>query len=128
MPQTLSETALVAIAVALWVQTLVVIGMGISAVRTSRRVHELLARESEAFRLRFDEAIVEVRAAASAVSRLGSEAEQVARGAQHAVDDLRGVLKVATATVTAPRALLMAGLSAGARTVFGRWKANRARR
>lgn len=128
MPQTSTDIALVAIAAALWLQTIVIVGFGVGAWRMSRRAHELLGREAEALRTKVDEAIVEVRAAAKAMARLGTEAEQVAVGAQHAVDDIRGVIRVATTAVSAPRTLLMAGLSAGARTLLGRWRSSRARR
>lgn len=135
MPATASDYALVAIAFALWIQTTAVVVFGLAAWRIVSRMHELLGREAEAVRTKLDETIVEVRAAATALSRLGAEAEQAAVGAQHAVDDLRGVIRSATSAVSVaasaasvPRTLLMAGLSAGARTLFGRWRAARSRR
>lgn len=125
MPQTTTDLALVAIAVALWLQTVFIIAVGLSTWRTSRRVHELLAREAEVLRQKLDDTMVEVRAAARALTKLGAEAEHAAAGAQRAVDDLRGAVRVAASAVTAPKTLLLAGLSAGARTLFSHWRARR---
>ena len=69
MPQTLTETALVTIAVAVSVQALVGVSLGIGSWLALRRLQVTLKAESAALQGRLDEALVHVRSAATSALR-----------------------------------------------------------
>jgi len=128
MPQTLTETALVTIAVAVSVQALVGIGLGIGSWLAMRRLQTTLKAESAALQFKLDEALVHVRSAATSVSRLSAEAGGVASQAGRVIDDVTGAVRAVATTVATPRALIAAGVAAGARRLLRLWQARRASR
>lgn len=128
MPQTLTETALVAIAVAVSVQALVGVGLGIGTWLAMRQLQTTLKAESAALQVRLDDALVHVRSAATSVSRLSAEAGGVASQAGRVIDDMSGAVRAVATTIGTPRALLVAGVAAGARRLLRRWQARRAAR
>ncbi len=126
MPQTLTETALITIAVAVSVQALVGVALSIGSWLAMRRLETTLRAESAALQLRLDEAIVHVRSAAASVSRLSAEAGGVANQAGRVIDDVTGAVRAVATTVGTPKALLVAGMAAGARRLLRHWQARRA--
>lgn len=128
MPQTLTETALVTIAVAVSVQALVSVAVSIGSWLALRRLQETLRTESAALHLRLDEAIVHARSAAASISRLSSEAGGVANQAGRVIDDVTGAVRAVATTVGTPKALLVAGVAAGARRLLRHWQTRRAAR
>lgn len=128
MPQTLTETALVTIAVAVSVQALIGVGLSIGSWLAMRRLQTTLRTESAALQFRLDEAIVHVRSAAAAVSRLSTEAGGVASQAGRVIDDVSGAVRAVATTIGTPRALLVAGVAAGARRLLRHWQTRRASR
>ncbi|MEZ5291059.1 MAG: hypothetical protein R2745_08260 [Vicinamibacterales bacterium] len=126
MPENLTESALLAIAVAASVQTMVVVAACVATWITMRRLQASLRAESAELHLRLDEALVHVRAAATSVSQFSSEAGDAARHAGRVIDDVSGAVRLVASTVAAPRALLAAGAAAGARRLLRRWRAGRA--
>lgn len=123
MPQTISETALVAIAVAVSVQAVVGVSLSIGSWLAMRRLHSTLKAESAALQSRLDEALIHVRSAATSVSRLSAEAGGVATHAGRVIDDVSGAVRAVATTVNAPRALLAAGMAAGLRRLLLFWQA-----
>lgn len=123
MPQTISETALVAIAVAVSIQAIVGVSLGIGSWLAMRRLHSTFKAESAALQSRLDEALLHVRSAATSVSRLSAEAGGVATHAGRVIDDVSGAVRAVATTVSAPRALLAAGMAAGLRRLLLFWQA-----
>jgi hypothetical protein len=78
--------------------------------------------------VRLDDALVHVRSAATSVSRLSAEAGGVASQAGRVIDDMSGAVRAVATTIGTPRALLLAGVAAGARRLLQRWPARRASR
>ena len=128
MPQTLTETALVTIAVAVSIQAIVGVSLGIGSWLALRRLQITLKDESAALQGRLDEALVHVRSAATSVSRLSAEAGSVAMQAGRVIDDVGGAMRVVATTVGAPKTLLAAGMAAGVRRLLRVWQARRASR
>lgn len=128
MPQTLTDTALVTIAVAVSIQALVGVGLSIGSWLAMRRLQATLTAESAALQVRLDEALVHVRAAATSVSRFSADAGGVAAHAGRVIDDVSGAVRAVAITVGAPKALLAAGMAAGLRRLLRVWQARRATR
>ncbi len=128
MPQTLTETALVTIAVAVSIQALVGVSLSIGSWLAMRRLQTTLKAESAALQLRLDEALVHVRSAATSVSRFSADAGGVASQAGRVIDDVSGAVRAVAITVAAPKALLAAGLAAGLRSLLHVRQARRATR
>jgi hypothetical protein len=126
MPQTLTETALVTIAVAVSVQAVVGVGLSIGSWIAMRRLQTTLKAESAALQFQLQEALVHVRSAATSVSRLSAEAGGVASQAGRVIDDVSGAVRAVATTVGTPKALLVAGMAAGAQRLLRFWQARRA--
>jgi hypothetical protein len=128
MPQTVTEGALVAIAVAVSVQALVAIGLSIGSWLAMRRLQATITAESAALHLRIDEALVHLRSAAASVSRFSTDAGGVASQAGRFIDDVSGAIRAVATTVGGPKALIAAGMAGGLRRLFHVWQARRATR
>ncbi len=128
MPQTVTETALVTIAVALSIQALVGIGLSIGSWLALRRLQATLTAESAALQLRLDDALVHLRAASASVSRFTAEAGGVASQAGRVIDDVSGAMRAVATTMGAPKAFIAAGLATGLRRLLHVWRARRATR
>lgn len=128
MPQTLTEAALVTIAVAVSIQALVGVSLSIGSWLAIRQLQTTLKAESAALQLRLDEALVHVRSAATSVARFSADAGGVASHAGRVIDDVSGAVRAVATTVAAPKALLAAGMAAGLRRLLHLWQARRAAR
>lgn len=128
MPQTVTETALVTIAVALSIQALVGIGWSIGSWLALRRLQATLTAESAALHVRVDEALVHLRAASASVSRFTADAGGVASSAGRVIDDVSGAMRAVATTVGGPKGLIAAGMATGLRRLFHVWQARRATR
>ena len=121
MPYTVTETALVTIAVAVVVQTLLIVAAAIGALVAVRRMQASLRTEYAVLQARLDEAMGHVQAAVSSVTRLSSEAGGVAHQAGQVIDDVSGAVKTAVALAAMPRAWLAAGAARGLRALLRHW-------
>lgn len=121
MPQTLTETALLTIAVAVSVQALAITALCIAAWFASQRLHATLRAESANLQLRIDEALRHVRTTADSMSRMSEEAGVVAARASRMIDDASDTWRNVASAVVAPRALLAAGAAAGVRALLRHW-------
>lgn len=127
MPYTVTETALVTIAVAVVVQTLLTVAAAIGAMVAMRRMQASLRTEYAVLQARLDEAMGHVQSAVSSVTRLSSEAGGVAHQAGQVIDDVSGAVKTAVALAAMPRAWLAAGAASGLRALLRHWpRAHRA--
>ncbi len=121
MPYTVTETALVTIAVAAVLQTLLIVAAAVGAMVAVRRMQASLQAEYAVLQARLDEAMGHVRSAVSSVTRLSSEAGGVAHQAGQVIDDVSGAVKTAVALAAMPRTWLAAGAASGLRALLRRW-------
>jgi hypothetical protein len=128
MPQTVTETALVTIAVALSIQALVGVGLSIGSWLALRRLQATLTAESAALHLRLDDALEHLRSASASVSRFTADAGGVASQAGRVIDDVSGAMRAVATTVGGPKAFIAAGLATGLRRLLHVWRARRATR
>jgi hypothetical protein len=109
--------ALVVIAIAVSVQTILMIGGAIAAARAWRKLQDTQDRY-EAFVARIDSALVDTREAARAVQRVSDEAATT-------LGDLRHATRSVIGAVAAPRNLLVAGATSAAGALLTRWRKRR---
>ena len=109
--------ALVVIAIAVSVQTVLMIGGAIAAARAWRKMQDTQDRY-EAFVARVDSALVDTREAARAVQRVSDEAATT-------LGDLRHATRPVVGAVAAPRSLLVAGATSAAGALLTRWRKRR---
>ena len=109
--------ALVVIAIAVSVQTVLMIGGAIAAARAWRKMQDTQDRY-EAFVARVDSALVDTREAARAVQRVSDEAATT-------LGDLRHATRSVVGAVAAPRSLLVAGATSAAGALLTRWRKRR---
>ena len=109
--------ALVVIAVAVSLQTILMIGGAIAAMRAWRKMQDTQERY-EAFVSRLDSALVDTREAARAVQRVSDEAATT-------LGDLRHATRSVVGAVSAPRSLLVAGATSAAGALLTRWRKRR---
>ncbi len=121
MPYTVTESALVTIAIAVVVQTLLTVAVAIGAVVALRRMQSSLRAEYAVLQARLDEAMGQVQSAVSSVTRLSNEAGGVAHQAGQVIDDVGSAVKTAVALAAMPRAWLAAGAGAGLRALLRHW-------
>jgi outer membrane murein-binding lipoprotein Lpp len=129
MPQQSAvDTALVVIAVAVSVQTILIAGLCVSAFIAWRRVRTALSSASADLHARMDEIADHVRSAsgrvdavASSIERIAEEAEAVAGGARRMASAVGGVVRTAVDTAATPPALL----AAAGRLLLSRWARRR---
>ena len=121
MPYTVTESALVTIAIAVVVQTLLTVAVAIGAVVALRRMQSSLRAEYAVLQARLDEAMGQVQSAVSSVTRLSNEAGGVAHQAGQVIDDVGSAVKTAVALAAMPRAWLAAGADSGLRALLRHW-------
>jgi hypothetical protein len=129
MPQQSAvDTALVVIAVAVSVQTMLIVGLCVSAFIAWRRVQTALSSASADLHARMDELTGHVRSAsgrvdavASSLERIAEDAEAVTGGARRMAHAVGGVVKTAVETAATPPALL----AAAGRLLLSRWARRR---
>ncbi|HET9373062.1 MAG TPA: hypothetical protein VFO19_22525 [Vicinamibacterales bacterium] len=117
MSEATAQTALIVIAIAVSVQTILMVAGAIAAMRAWRKVRETQERY-EAFVARVDTALVDTREAARAVQRVSDEAAATLGDLRHATRSVVGV-------VAAPRSLLVAGATSAAGALLSRWRKRR---
>lgn len=127
MPYTVTETALVTIAVAVVIQTLLIVAVAIGSLVAMRRMQESLRAEYTVLQARLDEAMGQVQAAVASVTRASHDASDVAHHAGQVIGDVSGAVKTAVALVATPRAWMAAGAASGLRALLRHWpRAHRA--
>jgi hypothetical protein len=122
-----TEIAIVVIAVAVTAQTLMMaVGLvaGIRAWRTVRteveQMQATLDQRLEAVSARIDEAVVDARIAARAVENLATRADGL-------VQDAASAAHTVGTAVTFPKALLLTGAASAAKWVLSKWRPRRPR-
>jgi hypothetical protein len=132
MPQqSVADTALVVIAIAVSLQTIVIVGLCVSAFIAWRRVQTALSSASADLHARMDEIAVHVRSAAgrmdavaSSIERIAEDAEAVTGGARRMASTVSGVVRTAVQTAAATPPALVA---AAGRLLLSRWTRRRSR-
>lgn len=109
--------ALVVIAVAVSVQTLVLLVGIVAAAIAWRRAQERFENRYALIVARLDDTLHQTREAAVALRRASDEATQ-------SFEDVRQTVRAAAAVATAPKNLLAAGVTA-AGALFARWRRQR---
>ena len=125
MPQhSVVDTALVVIAIAVSVQTILIAGFCVSAYIVWRRVQAALSFASADLHARMDEIAEHVRVAsgrveavASSMERIAEDAEAIAGGARRAATAVGDVVRSAVHTAGTPPAML----AAAGRLLLARW-------
>ena len=129
MPQqSVADTALVVIAIAVSLQTILIVGLCVSAYVAWRRVQTALSFASADLHARMDEMAGHVRTAAgrmdavaTSIERIAEDAEAVAGGARRMVSTVGGVVRTAVQTAATPPALV----AAAGRLLLSRWTRRR---
>jgi len=119
-PDSAGETALVIIAVAVSVQTLLMAAFAFGAVSAWRRAHEQLDQRYRELVARLDQVAAPVRRAADAMTHASTRASETLNRADN----------VATAVgqaIALPRSLFAVGAATVASMVLSRWRRSRAR-
>jgi hypothetical protein len=114
------QNALIVIAVALSVQTLLMVCTVIAISVAWRRGHEMLETKLNRFAERLDEITAQTRVAVSALERSTTHVSTV-------MHDAGTVLRGVGSFVSGPRSLVMTGLASAA-TAFSRWRRSRQQR
>jgi|KBSMisStandDraft_5_1062788.scaffolds.fasta_scaffold38690_2 adenylosuccinate lyase len=131
MPQqSVADTALVVIAVAVSVQAMLITGLCVAAFIAWRRVQTALSFATADLHARMDDLAEHVRSAsgrvdavASSIERLAEDAEAVAVGARRMASAVGGAVSTAVHTAATPPALL----AAAGRLLLSRWARRRSR-
>ena len=120
MPEvgSVSETALVVIAVAVAIQSAVMLAAIVGAVIVGRRMQASIDQRYEVLAAKLDEGLIQARLAVQAVNRVTDRASDVMGEAGDAVRNL-------ASAATAPRSLLMAGAASAAGGLLARWRRRR---
>lgn len=127
MPYTVTETALVTIAAAVVVQTLLIVAVAIGSMVAMKRAQHALRAEYAVLQARVDEAMGHVKSAVASVNRVSHEATDVAHHAGQVIGDVSGAVKTAAMLVGTPRAWMAAGAATGLRALLRHWpRAHRA--
>jgi hypothetical protein len=112
---TTSQTALIVLAVAASIQTLVLGAVAVAAVLAWRRLQQEADRRYRDLVIRIDEAVRPLRQAAESVQRTSDRAS----AAMEQADRLAGSARV---WLGIPRSLVTVGLTSLASIVLGRWR------
>ena len=112
-----TQNALIVIAIALSVQTLLMVCTVIAMAIAWRRAQEMLNAQLGHFSTRLDDVVSQTRVAVGALERSAAQVNSF-------VDDAGHILRTVTTAVGAPRAWLMAG-AASAASAFARWRRSR---
>jgi uncharacterized membrane-anchored protein YhcB (DUF1043 family) len=109
------DRALVAMAVAAWLQLALIVGLVVGAFTAWRRTRQLADKQLAVLHARLDEVTREVKTAARAVDRVAERTGSLVLDTGHAVRT------VATA-VTRPQTVLVAGAATLAGRALARWR------
>ncbi|HEX5068779.1 MAG TPA: hypothetical protein VFV78_01085 [Vicinamibacterales bacterium] len=113
-------SALIVMAVAISIQTIVMIGALVAVVMAWRRLQAVVDARYEELKARVDQAVDPIRQAANAVEHVSVEASTAIHRAGHAA----GFLKT---LVTAPRTTVVYGAASLASALLKRWPRARAK-
>jgi len=114
---TIIQNALIIIAIALTIQTLLMVCTVIAMAVAWKRTQSMLDTKLDHFSDRLDEVVTQTRVAVGAL-------EHSAAQVNHVLDDARHIMRTVTTTIGAPRAWVMAG-AASAASAFARWRRSR---
>ena len=120
-PDSAGETALVIIAVAVSVQTLLMITVAVRAASAWRRAHEQLDQRYRELMARLDQVAAPVRRAADAMTHASTRASATLTRAEN-------VATAVGSAIALPRSLFAVGAATVASMVLSRWRRSRARR
>lgn len=112
-----SQNALIIIAIALSIQTLLMVCTVIAMAVAWKRAHAMLDTQLGHFSARLDEVVTHTRVAVSALERSAAHVNSV-------MLDTGNILRSVTTAIGAPRAWLMAG-AASVAGALGRWRRSR---
>jgi hypothetical protein len=118
--------ALNVIAIALSIQTFLMVAGGVAAFVMWRRATLSLDRRFDSVEGRLDVALREACSAAQAVSRVSRQASGFLDGAHGALEGAHGAIRSLVSLASSPRALLAAGAASAASSLLSTWR--RARR
>lgn len=107
-------SALIVMAVAISIQTMVIIGALVALVVALRRLQTAVDARYEELKARIDDAVDPIRQAASAVEHVSVQASTAMDRAGHAAGVVRTL-------VTAPRTAVMYGIASLASALLKRW-------
>ena len=112
-----TQNALIIIAIALSIQTLLMVCTVIAMAVAWKRAQNLLNAQLGHFSARLDDVVSQTRVAVGALERSAAQVN-------HVLDDAGHILRAVTTAIGAPRAWLMAG-AASAASAFARWRRSR---
>lgn len=115
---TTSQTALIALAIAIWIQTLLLGALAVSAVVAWRRLEHEADRRYRDLVIRIDETSRPIRQTAESVQRMSDRASAAMDHASHLAGTARAWLAM-------PRNLATVGLATMASVALGRWRRQR---
>lgn len=124
---TASDSALMTIAVAVSIQTVVTLSLAVMAFVAWRRVTHAIREEQVLLHARLDEGLTHVRAASESFERLSSDTRELTTSAHGVVEGVSHVFGVVTQGLSMPRRLLAYGAAAGAKSLLRRWQLRRPR-
>jgi hypothetical protein len=111
------QNALIVIAIAASVQTLVMVFAVIATAVAWKRAHARIDAQLGHFSARLDDVVSQTRAAVGTLERSAAQVDSVMYDAGH-------ILRTVTTAIGAPRSWLMAG-AASAASAFARWRRSR---
>lgn len=117
---TISESALVTIAVASGVQTLVLAGAALAAYRAWNAITEDLRRQLATMQATLHDVLPQVREAAGSIGRLTSESSRVAGDAGRLMNRVSDVADIFSSQFRKPRQLVAVAALAAARGLWRR--------
>jgi methyl-accepting chemotaxis protein len=117
-PDSTGATALIIIAVAVSVQTLLLVAFAFGAMNAWRRMHEELDQRYRELVARMDQIAAPVRRAAEAMTEVSHRASDTLNRADHVATTVGRVLAV-------PRSLFAFGAATAASMVLSKWRRSR---
>lgn len=112
-----TQNALIVIAVALSVQTVVMVCTVVAMAVAWKRAHAMIDAQLGHFAARLDDVASQTRVAVGALERSAAQVDTVLHDAGH-------ILRAVTNAVTAPRSWAMAGVASAA-SALARWRRSR---
>jgi hypothetical protein len=112
-----TQNALIVIAIAITIQTLLMVCTVIAMAVAWRRTQAMLDMQLGHFSTRLDDVVTQTRVAVGALERSAAQVNNV-------LDDAGHILRTVTTAIGAPRAWVMAG-AASAASAFARWRRSR---
>ena len=112
-----TQNALIVIAVALSVQTVLMICTVVAMALAWKRAHAMIDSQLGHFAARLDDVATQTRVAVGALERSAAQVDTVLHDAGH-------ILRTVTTAVTAPRSWVMAGVASAA-SALARWRRSR---